>query len=310
MNKDSKIYIAGHRGMVGSAIHRKLEKEGFTNIVTRTSKELDLRNQQAVADFFANEKPEYVFLAAAKVGGIVANNTFRADFIYENTMIQSNVIHFSYKNSVKKLMFLGSSCIYPKLAPQPLREEYLLTGLLEDTNEPYAIAKIAGIKMCDAYRSQYGCNFISVMPTNLYGQNDNYDLNNSHVLPALIRKFHTAKMSNLPAVEIWGTGTPMREFLHANDLADACFYLMQNYNEPGLVNIGVGEDITIKDLALLVKKIVGYTGELKFDTTKPDGTPRKLMDVSKLHSFGWKHKISLEEGITSVYNEVKNILKS
>ncbi len=310
MNKDSKIYIAGHRGMVGSAIHRKLEKEGFTNIVTRTSKELDLRNQQAVADFFANEKPEYVFLAAAKVGGIIANNTFRADFIYENTMIQSNVIHFSYKNSVKKLMFLGSSCIYPKLAPQPLREEYLLTGLLEDTNEPYAIAKIAGIKMCDAYRSQYGCNFISVMPTNLYGQNDNYDLNNSHVLPALIRKFHTAKMSNLPAVEIWGTGTPMREFLHANDLADACFYLMQNYNEPGLVNIGVGEDITIKDLALLVKKIVGYTGELKFDTTKPDGTPRKLMDVSKLHSFGWKHKISLEEGITSVYNEVKNILKS
>ncbi len=223
MNKDSKIYIAGHRGMVGSAIHRKLEKEGFTNIVTRTSKELDLRNQQAVADFFANEKPEYVFLAAAKVGGIIANNTFRADFIYENTMIQSNVIHFSYKNSVKKLMFLGSSCIYPKLAPQPLREEYLLTGLLEDTNEPYAIAKIAGIKMCDAYRSQYGCNFISVMPTNLYGQNDNYDLNNSHVLPALIRKFHTAKMSNLPAVEIWGTGTPMREFLHANDLADACF---------------------------------------------------------------------------------------
>ncbi len=310
MNKDSKIYIAGHRGMVGSAIHRKLEKEGFTNIVSRTSKELDLRNQQAVADFFANEKPEYVFLAAAKVGGIIANNTFRADFIYENTMIQSNVIHFSYKNSVKKLMFLGSSCIYPKLAPQPLREEYLLTGLLEDTNEPYAIAKIAGIKMCDAYRSQYGCNFISVMPTNLYGQNDNYDLNNSHVLPALIRKFHTAKMSNLPAVEIWGTGTPMREFLHANDLADACFYLMQNYNEPGLVNIGVGEDITIKDLALLVKKIVGYTGELKFDTTKPDGTPRKLMDVSKLHSFGWKHKISLEEGITSVYNEVKNILKS
>ncbi|MEI6487624.1 MAG: GDP-L-fucose synthase [Bacteroidota bacterium] len=310
MNKDSKIYIAGHRGMVGSAIHRKLEKEGFTNIVTRTSKELDLRNQQAVADFFANEKPEYVFLAAAKVGGIVANNTFRADFIYENTMIQSNVIHFSYKNAVKKLMFLGSSCIYPKLAPQPLREEYLLTGLLEDTNEPYAIAKIAGIKMCDAYRSQYGCNFISVMPTNLYGQNDNYDLNNSHVLPALIRKFHTAKMNNLPAVEIWGTGTPMREFLHANDLADACFYLMQNYNELGLVNIGVGEDITIKDLALLVKKIVGYTGELKFDTTKPDGTPRKLMDVSKLHSFGWKHKISLEEGITSVYNEVKNILKS
>ena len=308
MNKDSKIYIAGHHGMVGSAIHRKLLKEGFTNFVTRTSKELDLRNQQAVADFFAKEKPEYVFLAAAKVGGIVANNTYRADFIYENIMIQSNVIHYSYVNGVKKLMFLGSSCIYPKLAPQPLKEEYLLTGLLEETNEPYAIAKISGIKMCDAYRSQYGCNFISVMPTNLYGENDNYDLNNSHVLPALIRKFHTAKKENKPTVEIWGTGAPMREFLHANDLADACFYLMQNYNESGLVNIGVGEDITIKDLALLVKKIVGYTGELKFDTSKPDGTPRKLMDVSKLHSFGWKHKINLEQGIAAVYSEVKDKL--
>ncbi len=308
MNSTSKIYIAGHRGMVGSAIHRKLLKEGFTNFVTRTSKELDLRNQQAVADFFAKEKPEYVFLAAAKVGGIVANNTYRADFIYENTMIQSNVIHYSYVNGVKKLMFLGSSCIYPKLAPQPLKEEYLLTGLLEETNEPYAIAKISGIKMCDAYRSQYGCNFISVMPTNLYGENDNYDLNNSHVLPALIRKIHTAKKENKPTVEIWGTGTPMREFLHANDLADACFFLMQNYNEPGLVNIGVGEDITIKDLALLVKKIVGYTGELKFDTSKPDGTPRKLMDVSKLHSFGWKHKINLEQGIADVYSEVKDKL--
>ncbi len=308
MNSTSKIYIAGHRGMVGSAIHRKLLKEGFTNFVTRTSKELDLRNQQAVADFFAKEKPEYVFLAAAKVGGIVANNTYRADFIYENTMIQSNVIHYSYVNGVKKLMFLGSSCIYPKLAPQPLKEEYLLTGLLEETNEPYAIAKISGIKMCDAYRSQYGCNFISVMPTNLYGENDNYDLNNSHVLPALIRKFHTAKKENKPTVEIWGTGTPMREFLHANDLADACFFLMQNYNEPGLVNIGVGEDITIKDLALLVKKIVGYTGDLKFDTSKPDGTPRKLMDVSKLHSFGWKHKINLEQGIADVYSEVKDKL--
>ncbi|MBN8696529.1 MAG: GDP-L-fucose synthase [Bacteroidetes bacterium] len=308
MNKDAKIYVAGHRGMVGSAIIRRLQKDGFTNIVTRTSKELDLRNQQAVADFFATEKPQFVFLAAAKVGGIVANNTYRADFIYENMMIQSNVIHHAYLNKVEKLMFLGSSCIYPKLAPQPLKEEYLLTGLLEPTNEPYAIAKIAGIKMCDAYRSQYGCNFISVMPTNLYGPNDNYDLNNSHVLPALIRKFHTAKKENKTEVEIWGTGSPLREFLHADDLADACFYLMQNYNEPGLVNIGVGEDISIKDLALLVKKTVGFNGELKFDTSKPDGTPRKLMDVSKLHSFGWKHKINLSEGITAVYAEVKDKL--
>ena len=308
MNKDSKIYIAGHRGMVGSAIQRKLQQEGFTNFVTRTSNELDLRNQQAVADFFASEKPDYVFLAAAKVGGIVANNTYRADFIYENMMIQSNVIHSAYVNGVKKLMFLGSSCIYPKMAPQPLKEDYLLTGLLEPTNEPYAIAKIAGIKMCDAYRSQYGCNFISVMPTNLYGPNDNYDLNNSHVLPALIRKFHTAKKENAAHVEIWGTGSPMREFLHADDLADACFYLMQNYNEAGLVNIGVGHDISIKDLALLVKKITGYEGELKFDTTKPDGTPRKLMDVSKLHSFGWKDRIGLEEGIAGVYSEVKDKL--
>lgn len=308
MNKQDKIYVAGHRGMVGSAIIRKLQKEGFTNIVSRTSKELDLRNQQAVADFFSTEKPDHIFLAAAKVGGIVANNTYRADFIYENMMIQSNIIHQAYVNKAKKLMFLGSSCIYPKLAPQPLKEDYLLTGLLEPTNEPYAIAKIAGIKMCDAYRAQYGCNFISVMPTNLYGPNDNYDLNNSHVLPALIRKFHTAKAKKETAVEIWGTGSPLREFLHADDLADACFYLMQNYNEPGLVNIGVGEDITIKDLALLVKKIVGFEGELKFDTSKPDGTPRKLMDVGKLHAFGWKHKINLEEGITAVYNEVKNTL--
>jgi len=308
MEKNSKIYVAGHRGMVGSAIIRRLHKDGFTNIVTRVSTELDLRNQQAVADFFANEKPDYVFLAAAKVGGIVANNTYRADFIYENMMIQSNIIHHSYLNGVKKLMFLGSSCIYPKLAPQPLKEDYLLTGLLEETNEPYAIAKIAGIKMCDAYRSQYGCNFISVMPTNLYGPNDNYDLKNSHVLPALIRKFHTAKKENATSVEIWGTGSPMREFLHADDLADACFYLMQNYNEAGLVNIGVGHDITIKDLALLVKKIVGFGGELNFDTSKPDGTPRKLMDVSKLHSFGWKHKIDLEEGISGVYSEVKDKL--
>lgn len=308
MNKQDKIYVAGHRGMVGSAIIRKLQKEGFTQIVTRTSSELDLRNQQAVADFFAAEKPDYVFLAAAKVGGIVANNTYRADFIYENIMIQSNIIHQSYLNNVKKLMFLGSSCIYPKLAPQPLKEDYLLTGLLEQTNEPYAIAKIAGIKMCDAYRAQYGCNFISVMPTNLYGPNDNYDLNNSHVLPALIRKFHTAKAKNEKTVEVWGTGSPLREFLHADDLADACFYLMQNYNEAGLVNIGVGEDITIKDLALLIKKIVGFEGELKFDASKPDGTPRKLMDVGKLHAFGWKHRINLEEGITTVYNEVKNKL--
>ena len=308
MNKTDKIYVAGHRGMVGSAIVRILQQNGFNNIVFRTSKELDLKNQQAVADFFANEKPDYVFLAAAKVGGIVANNTYRAQFIYENLMIQNNIIHHSYLNNVKKLMFVGSSCIYPKLAPQPMKEEYLLTGLLEPTNEPYAIAKIAGIKMCDAYRAQYGCNFISVMPTNLYGPNDNYDLNNSHVLPALIRKFHTAKKENLQSVEIWGTGSPMREFLHVNDLADACFYLMQNYNEPGLVNIGVGEDITIKNLALLVKKIVGFEGELKFDATKPDGTPRKLMDVSKLHSFGWKHKINLEEGIASVYEEVKDKL--
>jgi GDP-L-fucose synthase len=294
--------------MVGSAIHRKLISEGFSNFLFRTSSDLDLRNQQEVADFFAKEKPEYVFLAAAKVGGIVANNTYRADFIYENIMIQSNVIHQSYLNGVKKLLFLGSSCIYPKMAPQPLKEEYLLTGLLEPTNEPYAIAKIAGIKMCDSYRDQYGCNFISVMPTNLYGPNDNYDLKNSHVLPALIRKFHTAKMEGAESVEIWGTGAPLREFLHADDLADACYYLMQNYNEAGLVNIGVGNDISIKDLALLVKKIVGFEGELRFDKSKPDGTPRKLMDVSKLHSYGWKHKIALEDGIKAVYDEVKDKL--
>jgi len=308
MNKDSKIYVAGHRGMVGSAIVRRLQKEGFINLVLKSSKELDLRNQQAVTDFFAKEKPEYVFLAAARVGGIYANNTFRADFIYENILIQSNVIHHSYVNGVKKLMFLGSSCIYPKLAPQPLKEEYLLTGLLEQTNEPYAIAKIAGIKMCDAYRAQYGCNFISVMPTNLYGPNDNYDLNNSHVLPALLRKVHTAKQNNSPTVEIWGSGSPLREFLHADDVSDACVYLMQHYNEPGLVNIGSGEEISIKDLALLLKKVIGYQGELKFDTSKPDGTLRKLTDVNKLHSFGWKHKIGLEEGIASVYADVKDKL--
>jgi GDP-L-fucose synthase len=301
----AKIYIAGHRGMVGSAIMRNLLKQGYTNIVTRTSSELDLRTQQAVADFFAKEKPEYVFLAAAKVGGIQANNTYRADFIYENLMIQNNVIHSSYINGVKKLMFLGSSCIYPKLAPQPLKEEYLLSGFLEDTNEPYAIAKIAGIKLCESYKRQYGCNFISVMPTNLYGPNDNYNLNNSHVLPALIRKFHDAKESNAPSVEMWGTGTPMREFLHSDDMADACVYLMKNYSGEKFVNIGTGTDLTIKDLAFLIKKIVGYTGEITHDLTKPDGTPRKLMDVSYLHSLGWKHKIGLEEGIRAVYEDFK-----
>lgn len=303
MEKNAKIYIAGHRGMVGSAIHRKLTATGYTNLITRTSAELDLRNQQAVADFFSLEKPDYVFLAAAKVGGIVANNTYRADFLYENLSIQNNVIHQSYLNGVKKLMFLGSSCIYPKLAPQPLKEEYLLTGLLEETNEPYAIAKIAGIKMCDAYRAQYGCNFISVMPTNLYGYNDNYHPQNSHVLPALIRKFHEAKINNSPEVVIWGSGSPMREFLFADDLAAACYFLMENYNEPNLINIGTGEDLTIKNLALLIKKVVGYTGELTLDSTKPDGTPRKLMDVSKLHNLGWKHQVELEEGINLAYQD-------
>lgn len=303
MNVESKIYIAGHRGMVGSAIHRRLQEEGFTHFVTRTSAELDLRDQEAVADFFAREKPEYVFLAAAKVGGIVANNTYRAEFLYDNLMIQSNVIHEAYKNEVKKLMFLGSSCIYPKLAPQPLKEEYLLTGLLEPTNEPYAIAKIAGIKMCEAYRAQYGCNFISVMPTNLYGLNDNYDLKNSHVLPAMLRKFHEAKTEGKPFVELWGTGSPKREFLHADDMAAACVYLMKNYNEAGFLNIGTGEDLSIKELAEMIKEITGYSGEIRWDTTKPDGTPRKLMDVSKLHSLGWKASIGLKEGISTVYKE-------
>lgn len=305
MEKEAKIYIAGHRGMVGSAILRNLKDKGFTNFVTRTSKELNLTNQEAVATFFAEEKPDYVFLAAAKVGGIHANNTYRGQFLYENLMIQNNVIHQSYVQGVRKLQFLGSSCIYPKMAPQPLKEEYLLTGTLESTNEPYAIAKIAGIKMCEAYRSQYDCDFISVMPTNLYGPNDNYDLNNSHVLPALIRKFHEAKESNAESVEIWGTGSPKREFLHVDDLAEACVYLMENYSEPELVNIGTGEDISIKDLALLIKDIVGFEGELRFDTSKPDGTPRKLMDVGKLHSHGWKHQIDLKEGITSVYQNFK-----
>lgn len=306
MNKQDKIYIAGHRGMVGSAILRALKVQGYTNFLLRTSAELDLRNQQAVADFFEKEKPDYVFLAAAKVGGIVANNTYRGDFIYENLMIQNNVIHQSYVNGVKKLMFLGSSCIYPKMAPQPLKEDYLLTGLLEPTNEPYAIAKIAGIKMCDGYRAQYGCNFISVMPTNLYGPNDNYDLKNSHVLPAMLRKFITAKRNNDVSVTIWGTGSPKREFLHADDLADACLFLMENYNEEGLVNIGIGEDISILDLAILVKKVVGFEGDILTDTSKPDGTPRKLMDVSKLSNLGWKANITLEEGIQKVYDEIKD----
>ncbi|MEO8253832.1 MAG: GDP-L-fucose synthase [Flavobacterium sp.] len=306
MNLKDKIYIAGHRGMVGSAILRQLKAEGYMNFVLKTSSELDLRNQQAVADFFENEKPEYVFLAAAKVGGIIANNTYRGDFIYENLMIQNNIIHHSYLNKVKKLMFLGSSCIYPKMAPQPLKEEYMLTGELEPTNEPYAIAKIAGIKMCDAYRDQYGCNFISVMPTNLYGPNDNYNLKNSHVLPAMLRKFIVAKRNGDANVIIWGTGTPKREFLHADDLAEACLFLMKNYNDSGLVNIGVGEDISILDLAILVKKIVGFEGEIVTDTAKPDGTPRKLMDVSKLNGFGWKAKTTLEQGIQKVYEEIKD----
>lgn len=306
MNKQDKIYIAGHRGMVGSAILRALQAQGFSHFVLRTSSELDLRNQQAVADFFTQEKPDYVFLAAAKVGGIVANNTYRADFIYENLMIQNNVIHQAYVNKVKKLMFLGSSCIYPKLAPQPLKEDYLLTGVLEPTNEPYAIAKIAGIKMCDAYRDQYGCDFISVMPTNLYGPNDNYDLTTSHVLPAMLRKFITAKRNGDKSVTIWGSGSPKREFLYADDLAQACLFLMENYNESGLVNIGIGEDISILDLARLVKKTVGFVGEILTDTTKPDGTPRKLMDVSKLNGLGWKAKITLEEGIQKVYDEIKD----
>jgi GDP-L-fucose synthase len=305
MEKNAKIYVAGHRGMVGSAIIRKLKEEGFENIIFRTSSELDLRNQQAVSDFFQKEKPDYVFLAAAKVGGILANNTYRAEFLYDNLMIQSNIIDSAHKAGVTKLMFLGSSCIYPKLAPQPLKEEYLLTGELEPTNEPYAIAKIAGIKMCDAYRAQYGSNFISVMPTNLYGPNDNYDLEKSHVLPALIRKFHEAKKNKVPHVMMWGTGTPKREFLHVDDLAAACFYLMQTYNEPGLVNIGTGEDIAIKDLALTIKNIVGYEGEIKHDLDKPDGTPRKLMNVDKLSNAGWTASIALKEGIEMVYDGLK-----
>jgi GDP-L-fucose synthase len=306
MDKQARIYIAGHRGMVGSAILRKLQAEGYSNFILRTSSELDLRNQAAVNAFFEQEKPEYVFLAAAKVGGILANNKYRAEFIYDNLLIEANIIHASHLAGVKKLLFLGSSCIYPKMAPQPLKETYLLTGLLEPTNQPYAIAKIAGIELCDAYRSQYGCHFISVMPTNLYGPNDNYDLETSHVLPALIRKFHEAKKSEAPSVVMWGTGNPKREFLHVDDLADACYFLMQTYDEPGLVNIGTGEDIAIKELALLIKEIVGYEGKIEHDLSKPDGTPRKLMDVSKLNAAGWKAQIDLQEGIRMVYEGLKD----
>ena len=303
MEKNAKIYVAGHRGMVGSAMVRRLNQAGYHNIVTRVSSELDLRDQTAVAEFFATEKPEYVVLAAAKVGGINANNIYRGEFLYDNLMIQNNVIHHAYLNDVKKLLFLGSSCIYPKMAPQPLQETSLLTGELESTNEPYAIAKIAGIKMCDAYRSQYGCNYISAMPTNLYGPHDNYDLKNSHVLPALIRKFHEAKAQGAPEVEVWGTGTPRREFLHVDDLADACFFLLESYNEPGLVNVGTGEDLTIRELAELVSRVVGYEGTIRFNTDYPDGTPRKLMDVSKLANWGWKYSIELEDGVRAVYQD-------
>lgn len=303
MQLNDKIYIAGHRGMVGGAIKRKLEKEGFTNLIYRDSSMLDLRNQQEVNDFFTEEKPAYVFVAAAKVGGIVANNTYRADFLYENLIMEANVIHAAFISEVTKLMFLGSSCIYPKLAPQPLKEESLLTGLLEHTNEPYAIAKIAGIKLCEAYRDQYGCNFISVMPTNLYGIGDNYHPQNSHVLPALIRKVHEAKENNVAEVTVWGTGTPKREFLYADDLADACVFLMGNYEGKEFINIGVGEDLTIKELAETIKDVVGYQGNFVFDTSKPDGTPRKLMDVSKLHQLGWQHTTTLKEGIKLAYRD-------
>jgi GDP-L-fucose synthase len=307
MEQNAKIYIAGHRGMVGSGLERKLRKEGYHNIVTRTSSELDLRNQQAVSDFFKKEMPGYVILAAAKVGGIHANNTYRAEFIYDNLMIESNIIHAAYLNKVTKLLFLGSSCIYPKMAPQPLKEEYLLSGYLEPTNQPYAIAKIAGIQLCDSYRSQYGCNFISAMPTNLYGTNDNYHSDNSHVLPALIRRIVLAKKNNEPVVTIWGTGTPRREFLHVDDLSDACYFLLNNYNEQGLINIGCGEDVSIKELAELVVARVGFKGQLVFDTTKPDGTPRKLLDTSKINNFGWKSKISLSDGINRTLKEVSNL---
>jgi GDP-L-fucose synthase len=304
MKKDSKIYIAGHRGMVGSALVRKLKAEGYSNLILKTSSELDLRNQREVAAFYESEKPEYVFLAAAKVGGIHANNVYRAEFLYDNLMIEANVIHSAYQNDVRKLLFLGSSCIYPKLADQPLHEDSLLTGPLEQTNEPYAIAKIAGIKLCETYRDQYGVDFISAMPTNLYGPNDNYDLNNSHVLPALIRKFHSSKINDSASVEIWGTGSPLREFLHVDDLAEACLFLMDNYSDGQTINVGYGEDISIRDLALLVQKIVGFDGELSFDETKPDGTPRKLMDSSRINELGWIPKIALAEGIANVYSQV------
>ncbi len=308
MNKDALIYIAGHNGMVGSAIYRKLQREGYTNFVLRSSKELDLRDTAAVASFFETHKPEYVFLAAAKVGGIHANNIYRAEFLYDNLMIQNNVIHQSYLNGVKKLLFLGSSCIYPKLADQPLKEEYLLSGFLESTNEPYAIAKITGIKMIENYADQYGCNYTSVMPTNLYGPNDNYDLQNSHVLPALLRKFHEAKVSGAASVVVWGTGTPLREFLHVDDLAEACYFVMQSYDSPQFLNVGSGSEISIKDLALTIKDVVGFEGELVFDTSKPDGTPRKLMDSSRLKTLGWEPKIGLKEGIEREYNNFKQRL--
>ena len=303
MDINSKIFVAGHNGMVGSAVLCKLQQVGYTQLIVKSSKELDLRDQQSVASFFKEYQPEYVFLAAAKVGGIVANNTYRAEFLFDNLCIQNNVLHQSYLNGVKKLMFFGSSCIYPKLAPQPLKEDYLLTGLLEHTNEPYAIAKITGIKMCEAYRDQYGCNFISVMPTNLYGVNDNYHPENSHVLPALIRKFHEAKVNQAPEVVIWGTGSPLREFLYADDLADAAYYLMMNYNEKQFVNIGTGTDLSILELAHTIKEIIGFQGDLVFDSTKPDGTPRKLMDVTKLNQLGWKHSIDLKEGIQLAYQD-------
>ena len=309
MEKTAKIYIAGHRGMVGSGVERKLKKEGYSNIVTRTSAELDLRNQQAVNAFFEKEKPSYVILAAAKVGGIHANNTYRAEFIYDNLMIETNIIHASYLNKVTKLLFLGSSCIYPKMAPQPLKEEYLLSGYLESTNEPYALSKIAGIILCDSYRAQYGCNFISAMPTNLYGTNDNYHPENSHVLPALIRRIIDAKINNKTEVVIWGTGTPKREFLHVDDLADACFFLLKNYDESGLINVGTGSDISIKELAELIAKEVGYTGHLVLDNSKPDGTPRKLMDSSKINKLGWEAKITLTEGLKFTLKEAIELFK-